>query len=93
MQALQASFAGVRVAAAKPTRSARRASTAVRASDDKPATTGAPRSKDTLYLGGIGASEQSLTYLNRSLPGDYGCARRPSDMQQGWRKLLPACRS
>ena len=73
MQALQASFAGVRVAHKAQERSARRSTAAVRASDDKVTTPGAPRSKDTLYLGGIGASEQGLTYLDRSLPADYGC--------------------
>ncbi len=27
-----------------------------------------------LYFGGLGASEQSLSYLDGSAPGDYGCA-------------------
>jgi hypothetical protein len=81
MQALQASFAGVRVAHKAQERT-RRATAVVRAADDKVTTPGAPRSKDTLYLGGIGASEQGLTYLDRSLPADYGCVaarrRRPT---------------
>ena len=72
MQALQASFAGVRVAHKAQERT-RRATAVVRAADDGKVTTGATRSKDTLYLGGIGASEQGLTYLDRSLPADYGC--------------------
>ena len=29
-----------------------------------------------LYFGGLGASEQSLSYLDGSLPADYGCAAR-----------------
>jgi|APGre2960657423_1045063.scaffolds.fasta_scaffold220647_1 hypothetical protein len=71
--AASSSFAGVRVSAKPAQRNARHAAV-TRASDDKPVATGAPRSKESLYLGGIGASEQSLTYLTGSLPGDYGCA-------------------
>jgi hypothetical protein len=71
MQTIQQQTSSLRVAQ-KLQRSARRSAAVVRASDEKPVASGAPRSKDTLYLGGIGASEQSLTYLNRQLPGDYG---------------------
>ena len=85
MQALQASFAGVRVAHKAQERT-RRATAVVRAADDGKVTTGATRSKDTLYLGGIGASEQGLTYLDRSLPADYGCvsARRRRGRWRYW---------
>lgn len=41
--------------------------------EDKPTDVVAPkRSKDTLWLGGIGSSPQSLSYLDQSLPGDVG---------------------